>query len=302
MQLAGGGSLSRACADYGLDVRGEAHTAHYDARATAKLLAALLQDAPALTAELSRNPPITWPNSPTSTVEPLTREVSRTREVEAPGYIQALLSRVPVDMPADEEESALVAYNALLTRVLEDRRVSEDEGRALVELATEWAIPAGEIRKANRKYVVQLAVAALADGVVTEAERRDLRQVAALLGLDSRNLGEILEIAAQELATRQSEPRAATGALGGAELVGKRVCFTGECQYRLKGEPITRATAAGLATGFGMIVAESVTKKPDVLVVADPYTQSGKARRARQYGIRIIHEPVFWSALGLEVG
>jgi DNA polymerase-3 subunit epsilon len=70
----------------------------------------------------------------------------------------------------------------------------------------------------------------------------------------------------------------------------------------LKGEAITREMAAGLAARRGMIVAESVTKKLDLLVVADPLTQSGKAKKARQYGIRIMHEPVFWRVLGLEVG
>jgi DNA polymerase-3 subunit epsilon len=44
-----------------------------------------------------------------------------------------------------------------------------------------------------------------------------------------------------------------------------------------------------------------VTKKLDLLVVADPDTQSGKAQKARKYGIRIMHEPVFWKAIGVEV-
>jgi DNA polymerase-3 subunit epsilon len=56
-----------------------------------------------------------------------------------------------------------------------------------------------------------------------------------------------------------------------------------------------------IAETHGMEVAESVTKTLDVLVVADPLTQSGKGRKARQYGIRIMHEPVFWRTLGVEV-
>jgi hypothetical protein len=35
--------------------------------------------------------------------------------------------------------------------------------------------------------------------------------------------------------------------------------------------------------------------------VADPNTQSGKAKKARQYGIRIVHEPVFWRSLGVPI-
>jgi DNA polymerase-3 subunit epsilon len=45
----------------------------------------------------------------------------------------------------------------------------------------------------------------------------------------------------------------------------------------------------------------SVTKELDLLVVADPNTQSGKAKKARKYGTRIVHEPVFWRSLGIAV-
>lgn len=302
MQLAGGGSLSCACSDYGIAVEGEAHAACHDARAAAQLLATLLKDAPRLASEISRQPPIAWPKIPKSSVRPLTREDSRRREAEPPAYIQKLLRRVQPDIPPDEENSAILAYTALLTRALEDRHVDEEEGHALVELATRWGISANQIQKANWNCLLSLGVAALADGVVTDAECRDLRQVASLLGLDSRNLDEILELAAQRLGEVQTQPSAAAGALGGEELAGKQVCFTGECQCRLKGEPITREMAAGLAARHGMIVAESVTKKLDMLVVADALTQSGKAKKAHQYGIRIVHELVFWRALGLEVG
>jgi DNA polymerase-3 subunit epsilon len=44
-----------------------------------------------------------------------------------------------------------------------------------------------------------------------------------------------------------------------------------------------------------------VTKDLDLLVVADPDTQSGKARRARSQGTRVVAEPVFWSQLGVLV-
>jgi len=302
MQLAGGGNLSYACSDYGIAVEGEAHTACHDARATAQLLVKLLKDAPRLAAEISHWPTIVWPDVPKSSVRLLTRDDSRRREAEPPAYLQRLLTRVSPDAPPDDEDPAMLAYTDLLARVLEDRRVDEEEGEALLELATQWGIPGNQIQKANRDYLLRLAVAALADGVVTDAERRDLSQVASLLGIDSRDLGEILETAAQKLAEGQNRQPIAVDVLNAEDLVGKLVCFTGECQCRLKGEAITREMAAELATGHGIILAESVTKKLDLLVVADPFTQSGKARKARQYGIRIMHESVFWRALGLEIG
>ena len=64
---------------------------------------------------------------------------------------------------------------------------------------------------------------------------------------------------------------------------------------------MTRELATELATQRGLVVVESVTKNLDLLVVADPLTQSGKAKKARKYGIRVIHEPVFWKVLGLAI-
>ena len=44
----------------------------------------------------------------------------------------------------------------------------------------------------------------------------------------------------------------------------------------------------------GMVVKKSVTKSLDYLVCADPETMSGKAKKAREYGVRIIAEPAFF--------
>ena len=56
-----------------------------------------------------------------------------------------------------------------------------------------------------------------------------------------------------------------------------------------------------LATNAGLIAVDSVTKKLDLLVLADPYSQSGKANKARKYSIRIMQELVFWKAIGVDV-
>lgn len=302
MQLAGGGSLTRACMDYAIAFNGEAHAAWHDAYATAQLLAALLKDAPHLLSQVSGSPPIAWPNIPKSPVRLLTRNDARKCQAEPPTYLQKLLSRRLPELPSDDQDSATLAYIALLDRVLEDRHVDDAEGQALFEIATRWSIPGKQIQRIHWNYLLSLGAAALADGVVTDAERRDLNQVALLLGIDSQAIDEILESAYQKLSDDQTRSLLPIVARGLDEFAGKQVCFTGECLCRLKGEAISRGMAAELATSRGMIVTESVTKKLDVLVVADPLTQSGKAKKARQYGIRIMHEPVFWRALGLEVG
>lgn len=301
MQLAGGASLSGVCADYGIVVEGEPHTAYHDACATARLLTALLRDAPCLASKISQWPQIIWRKLPKGSVAPVTRDASRRCQAEPPTYVQRLLARVHSDVPCEHENSAIPAYAALLIRALEDRQVDQGEGLALLEFATRWSIPPAQIESIHWDYLLSLAEAAVVDRVVTQAERRELDQVAQLLGFDPRRIDEALEVAVRKANEAQMPPSAA-GASCGEDFAGKTVCFTGECQCSFGGEAITREMAAELATSYGLIVAESVTKKLDLLVVADPMTQSGKAKKARQYGVRIIHEPVFWRALGVEVG
>jgi len=84
-------------------------------------------------------------------------------------------------------------------------------------------------------------------------------------------------------------------------LRGKTVCFTGKMLSQFKGERVTRELAEKLAAEAGLAVQATVTKRLDLLVVADPDTQSGKAKKARQYGVRIMAEAAFWNALGLPI-
>ncbi|MGI5236962.1 BRCT domain-containing protein [Dactylosporangium sp. CA-139066] len=62
--------------------------------------------------------------------------------------------------------------------------------------------------------------------------------------------------------------------------------FTGDM-----GEPRevweARAAAAGLAVGAG------VTRRTRLLVAADPDSMSGKARKAADYGIPVVHPAAF---------
>lgn len=301
MHLAGGGSLSGACSDYGVAFEGEAHSARVDAFATSQLLVSLLNDAPNLSAEILNWSPIDWPDVPRMAARLLPRRDSRQHQATKPTYIQALLNRVLPDLPPAEALSATLSYTALLDRILQDRCVDEEEANALIELAARWKLSPKQIQTINQDYLLRLGEAALADGVVTDAERRDLRQVASLLGLDSQDLDHTLAIARQRVNEERYRASQAASPLRRDDFAGERVCFTGECECRLNGEAITRRMAAELATRLGLIVDESVTKKLDMLVVADPYTQSGKARKARRYGIRILHERVFWRLLGLEI-
>jgi len=50
-----------------------------------------------------------------------------------------------------------------------------------------------------------------------------------------------------------------------------------------------------------MDVRPRVTRELDYLVAADPDTMSGKAKKARSYGIPILAEARFWQLLGIQV-
>ena len=301
MRLAGGGTLSSCCDDYGIVFQGNKHAALYDARAAAQLLAALLPDAPQETNKIRHLSPITWPPIPKEGVSLLTRDESRRRLAKPPTYLQKLFAKAENNLVPETDDTAILAYTALLDRVLEDRYVDATEAQSLLEVAARWGISGSRIRDAHRRYLQQLARAALGDGVITNAEHRDLCKVAFLLGFERSELDEILNTCSQKISQEPTKNKPMLDPLQREQLTGKRVCFTGECQCRHQGQLITREMATALATKRGMTVVESVTRSLDLLVVADPQTQSGKAKKAHKYGIRIMHELVFWKILGLHV-
>ncbi len=68
---------------------------------------------------------------------------------------------------------------------------------------------------------------------------------------------------------------------------------------KIDGEPISRSLAEKLAKDKGLIPVPGVTKKTEILVIADPDSLSGKAKKARDYNTRIIADRVFWNLLGV---
>ena len=72
--------------------------------------------------------------------------------------------------------------------------------------------------------------------------------------------------------------------------IGASVCFTGEMS-------LPRPVLSDRAVNCGLIVKSGISKKLDVLVVADSDSMSGKAKKAREIGIRIVSESVFLGML-----
>jgi DNA polymerase-3 subunit epsilon len=167
-----------------------------------------------------------------------------------------------------------------------------------VEVALQWGLTFEDIKTIHANYLRMLVKTACADGAVTMREQEDIRLVARLLGFEEIEQTH-MEALVRTCADDSGQER--LDSIDGESLRGKRVCFTGDGQCRLKGAWISRQVAKEIAERHGLTVMESVTKKLDILVVADPQTQSRKATTARKYGIRIIHEPDFWRMLKVKI-
>ncbi|MET0236144.1 MAG: hypothetical protein ABW224_15980 [Kibdelosporangium sp.] len=187
------------------------------------------------------------------------------------------LPRVPHPPHADE-------YLAVLDRALLDRHLSETEQDELVAVAKDLGLQRGETQELHRRYLVALAKRAWADGLVTDAERDDLRQVTMLLGLGEDEIDHAL--ASARLTTGRNLPT-----VGDFQLrAGDCVVFTGQMT-------LPREVWTERATEVGLGVHTNVTKKTKLVVAADPDSLSGKAKKAHTYRIPVIAEDAFASFL-----
>jgi DNA polymerase-3 subunit epsilon len=288
--------LRLCCEEAGIRHEGE-HNALADARATAALLAEYLRRAvergwytlPDLGCETCGLPHSSWRASLRASGSCLCRAAAADKARQERTYLSRLVERLPGN---DGTNSVAAEYMALLDRALEDRIVTRDEAEALIAAAETWGMTRQDVLAAHRVYLSSLVAQALSDGVVTTVEKRDLEAVCDMLILHRATLDELL--------SGPSDVNISPPAVK-ENLSGKTVCFTGELSARIDGEPVTRGQAQELATGAGLIVKNGVTKKLDLLVCADPHSQSGKAKKAREYSVRIIAEPAFWRAIGVTV-
>ena len=297
MFLAGGGTLSACCAEYGVKFDGRAHAALHDARATAYLLQKMLSTDPTLLTPYAACNPPTWPTLAPSICSLLPRGSAQEANPPLPSYVQQLAQRLSVGSCNASQPEGERDYRALLWSILEDGLIEESEGAKLVDVATHWGLSFDRVKAIHLDYLSQLVKAAHADHRITDAERQEIQSATHLLGcgmLSDKQLRDLIH-SCDSSAVADAFPTAAE------DWTGKSVCFTGECSCFIHGELISREMAEQLASDKGLRVLPSVTKKLDVLVVADPNTLSSKAKKARNYGIRIMHEPVFWRSLGIQV-
>ncbi len=162
----------------------------------------------------------------------------------------------------------------------------------LLETATRWDLSREEVLLIHHNYLTGLVALARQDGVITQSELADLRDVSGLLGYKATYADQLIA-GAPATSPAQASSR--------SSLFGLSVCFTGESICNRKGNPLTRSEAEELATAAGLKVQANVTKSLDILVLADPDSLSGKAQKARRYGTRLIAEPVFWREIDVVI-
>jgi DNA polymerase-3 subunit epsilon len=269
-------SLRACCRAVGVPLL-EHHDALHDARAAAGLFAHFLAAAgtPTPWASLATQVAgLPWPPLPATTVTPVRR--GHSTAVSPQDFLTRLVDRLP-----RSTESGVDSYLAVLDGALLDRHISASEADALVDVAGQLGLDRAAALAAHRSYLESLAVAAWEDGVVTQAEEADLRQVAGMLGLGGDDVAEALRLGRQALPSQDK-----TGPGRFNLKPADHVVFTGEMnEAREVWEE--RARAAGLVAG------KNVTKKTVPVIAGDPDHLSGKARKARDYRIPIVSEDAF---------
>jgi len=294
----GASKLSDVCATLGI-VNASAHAALGDARATADIVSALI----GVTGRDSR-----WGVAVTSALFPLASTGGAVAHISARSTNVAKVPMVFVDtaslplwervaIPLDVNDAGGAVYLDMLTRVLEDGLISTSEYSRLDAIAEVAHLSQARVRHLHAQYLDAALSEAVADGNISEAERRELVQIATILDLPVPEIPAVAVLArsASQAPVAQVAPVpklrgegargvTPTGALFSLS-PGARVVFTGTMN-RAREEWARALAGAGLVTG-------SVTKNCVVLVAADPASQSGKAKTARAHGIPIVTEAEF---------
>jgi DNA polymerase-3 subunit epsilon len=283
MNLAGGGRLDYCCDLYGIKLVRDRHDAQGDAEATAQLLAAILADDPAERARVESLPAVETVGSSIAPAKRVTRDRSIELRSTPPHFIRTLLSRADRDGPLEVDTVAALSYANALEQALRDRQFSEDEASHLTDLAVDFDLGPSQLLSIHCSLLERLARAYLSDGTLEASEFADLRDAARLLGV-SCDLDGVIAKCQSSLRSEPSLPTPRS-----PKLVGASVCFTGEIDVTYRGAPLTREQIEQLAAAAGLTVKSSVTKQLNLLVCADATTQSGKEKKARQYGIELMN-------------
>ncbi len=277
--------LESCCSSLGIQMDGM-HHALADARATWALAQHLLDFADESVQEwLSLDPSFDshWPELPIGASDPVLRPVRPARIGSAPRakMVATAFENRPSSAPSiatfsPDSEGPIADYVAAVELVIEDREVFDEQKVVLNDLQEQLNLTEEQVRSAKLIFLQGLAGSMWDDGEISAHERFDLEVVATALGLPQTEINFAL-----------SNPLD-VGLLNEdyALQPGDKVVFTGEMSLS-RSEWKTRAENAGLK------VTGSVSGKTNWLVVPSIVTGSGKSKKARELGVRVISEQRF---------
>lgn len=274
----GAAKLAHCCEAIGIELD-SAHSALGDARATAQLIGWLAHRAGSdleWAADMTQAAAFEWPNTRVPGQAPATTPRVEREPASEHSWLDTILANTWVEGNSEAEASYLVTLDSALL----DRSISTSEGGQLIEAAQASGITAQRALELHRDHLAFLAAEAWSDGVLTAEEESDLAQVTHALRLTAADLESALSAA--EAGQHRGEH---IGAGASFLQTGDRVVFTGEMN-KSRDEWVEAIVDAGLSSG-------GVTKSTRVLVTSDPDSMSGKAAKARKYGIPVIDEPAF---------
>lgn len=282
--LGGSCSLQHACSSFGIE-NSHAHSAGSDAYATAQLLGAYrraVNSDPRLqslwrqhSAESGRY------GFPSISSTGIVWQPRRTAAQLDVSFLERIAQKVELEtVPGADSE-----YLALLDRCLLDGFISVSEGDELAAVARDLGLDRTAATLLHEQYFMAVAAAAWDDGILTDDERAELLAVGHSLRLPSA----LIDAA---LFTAPVAPAPATGYDRFTLNPGDMVVLTGEME-RMRSEWVDILASAGFTTH------PNVTKKTALVAAADPDSLSGKAKKARDYGIPIVDEAGLARLLGV---
>ncbi|QCU79491.1 DNA polymerase III subunit epsilon [Citricoccus sp. SGAir0253] len=279
--LPGAGRTLQDCCDaFGIPLE-HAHSASADAEAAAILLSRYMEldhDLPLWDEHIRKAAATNWhAGTGLTPCRPVLRTVADSPREH---FLERMAARMPeFDGPVHHEE-----YLAVLDQALLDRHLSAHEQAALIDVAAMVGIGPDEAAALHVDYFGALTASAWADGILTAEESEDLVAVARLLAIDPATVTDALDGPPSAPRTMAGEP------VDRSLTAGDLVVLTGDMSR-------SRTEIEGLLSRAGFTPHKAVTKKVRLLVAADPDSLSGKARKARDYGIPVVDEDYLWNVV-----
>jgi DNA polymerase-3 subunit epsilon len=291
--------LMECCEEMGIEIpKSGLHSALIDCRAAAELLVRLISQDNNLHSAVRRLTPVSIQKTCYQSAKAVSRIEAREAKKSRPFLIPAILANLQDRSESPSPNEGMQTYRGELEKVLADRLITKDELQHLIKVVDNLKLSQEDVVLVHRVLLDDLIDAASRDGVITKYEENDIRFVGETLGFSPEIISESMRVFLAKSPVCVQKVEISSEPVKGN---GKSVCFTGEMAAAFQGQPITREIAKKLAENAGYLVLDNVTKKLDILVIADPNSQSGKAKKARQYGVQLIQEAVFWNLIGAGV-